>query len=51
MNTLTASTAGNTIVGVGMQAAATVLMFLPNLIIFIFMQSKVMATMAHSGIK
>lgn len=51
MNTLTSSTAGNTIVGVGMQAAATVLMFLPNLIIFIFMQSKVMATMAHSGIK
>lgn len=51
MNTLTSSTTGNTIVGVGMQAAATVLMFLPNLIIFIFMQSKVMATMAHSGIK
>jgi multiple sugar transport system permease protein len=51
MSTLTSSTAGNTIVGVGMQAAATVLMFLPNLIIFILMQSKVMATMAHSGIK
>lgn len=51
MNTLTSTTAGNTVVGVGMQAAATVLMFLPNLIIFIILQSKVMDTMAHSGIK
>lgn len=51
MNTLTSTTAGNTVVGVGMQAAATVLMFIPNLIIFIVMQSKVMDTMAHSGIK
>lgn len=51
MNTLTMTTAGNTIIGVGMQAAATVIMFLPNLIIFIFMQANVMNTMAHSGIK
>lgn len=51
MNTLTASTTGNSVVGVGMQAAATVIMFIPNLVIFIVMQSKVMDTMAHSGIK
>jgi multiple sugar transport system permease protein len=51
MSTLTSTTAGNSIVGVGMQAAATVLMFIPNLVIFVIMQSKVMATMAHSGIK
>lgn len=51
MNTLTMTTAGNSVVGVGMQAAATVIMFLPNLIIFICMQSNVMNTMAHSGIK
>jgi multiple sugar transport system permease protein len=34
-----------------MAAAASLIMFLPNLIIFIIMQSKVMDTMAHSGIK
>ena len=45
------TTAGNNIIGVGMQAAASVIIFVPNLIIFIFMQSKVMNTMAHSGIK
>lgn len=51
LNTLTMTTAGNTITGVGMQAASTVIIFVPNLIIFIFMQSNVMNTMAHSGIK
>lgn len=35
----------------GVSAAATLIMFLPNLIIFIFCQSRVMNTMAHSGIK
>ena len=35
----------------GMMAAATMIWFLPNLIIFIAMQSKVMNTMASSGIK
>ena len=35
----------------GASAAATLIMFLPNLIVFIFLQSKVMNTMAHSGIK
>ena len=39
------------IAGAGMAAAATLIMFIPNLIIFIFMQSKVMDTMSHSGIK
>lgn len=49
MNTLTANT--NAVAGQGMAAAASLIMFLPNLIIFIIMQSKVMDTMAHSGIK
>ncbi|WP_308636202.1 carbohydrate ABC transporter permease [Paenibacillus silvisoli] len=42
---------GNAVAGQGMAAAASLLMFLPNLIIFIFLQSKVMNTMAHSGLK
>lgn len=49
MNTLTANTNG--VAGQGMAAAASLLMFLPNLIIFIVMQSQVMDTMSHSGIK
>lgn len=49
MNTLTANTNG--VAGQGMAAAASLIMFLPNLIIFMVMQSKVMDTMAHSGIK
>lgn len=49
MSTLT--TTGNDVVGQGMAAAATLIMFIPNLLIFIFMQKQVMATMAHSGIK
>jgi multiple sugar transport system permease protein len=39
------------IAGAGMAAAAGLIMFIPNLVIFIFMQSKVMDTMSHSGIK
>lgn len=35
----------------GMGAAAALIMFAPNLIIFIAMQSRVMNTMSHSGIK
>lgn len=49
MTTLT--TTGNDVVGIGMAAAATLIMFIPNLVIFIFMQKNVMSTMAHSGIK
>ena len=44
MSTLT--TTGNDVAG-----AATLIMFIPNLIIFIVMQNNVMSTMAHSGIK
>lgn len=42
---------GNVVAGQGMSAAAALIMFLPNLIIFIFMQSKMLNTMAYSGIK
>lgn len=45
------SLAGNNVAGQGMAAAASLIMFVPNLILFIFLQSKVMNTMAHSGIK
>jgi len=41
----------NTPAMAGVQAAASLIMFLPNLIIFIAMQSRVMNTMSHSGIK
>lgn len=50
MMSLTANQ-GNTVAGQGMAAAAGLLMFVPNLVLFIFLQSKVMNTMAHSGIK
>lgn len=42
---------GDPIMALGVGAAGSLIMFLPNLIIFIFMQSKVMDTMASSGIK
>lgn len=48
---LTSLSTNNTVAAAGMEAAASVILFLPNLIIFIIMQSKVMNTMAHSGIK
>jgi ABC-type glycerol-3-phosphate transport system permease component len=52
LTTLTTTTAGaNAVAGQGMAAAATLIMFLPNLIIFIFLQSQVMSTMSHSGLK
>lgn len=50
MTTLTSQT-GNSVAGQGISAAASLIMFLPNLIIFIIMQRQVMNTMAHSGIK
>ncbi len=49
MTTLTSAT--NSVSGQGMAAAASLIMFLPNLIIFIFLQRNVMNTMSHSGIK
>jgi ABC-type glycerol-3-phosphate transport system permease component len=51
MSTLTSTSTGNTVAGQGMAAAASLIMFIPNLIIFIILQSQVMNTMAHSGIK
>lgn len=41
----------NAVAAEGMAAAASVLLFMPNLIIFILMNTQVMNTMAHSGIK
>ncbi len=43
--------ANNTVAGQGMSAAATLIMFVPNLILFIILQNGVMNTMASSGIK
>ena len=42
---------GNIVVTAGVGAAAQLIMFVPNIIIFIIMQNKVMASMATSGIK
>ena len=41
----------NAVAAAGMTAAASMLLFLPNLIIFVCMQTQVMNTMSHSGIK
>jgi ABC-type glycerol-3-phosphate transport system permease component len=49
MSTLTAT--NNTVAGQGMAAAASLIMFIPNLVLFIILQRNVMNTMAHSGIK
>ncbi|KRG12133.1 ABC transporter permease [Virgibacillus soli] len=49
MNTLAAET--NVVVGQGMAAVASLIMFIPNLILFIILQGKVMNTMSHSGLK
>ncbi|MCD7754831.1 MAG: carbohydrate ABC transporter permease [Firmicutes bacterium] len=49
MNSL--ANANNTVAGQGMAAAASLIMFLPNLILFIILQRSVMNTMASSGIK
>ena len=49
MNTLT--NANSSIAGQGVAAAAALIMFIPNLVLFIILQGKVMNTMAHSGIK
>jgi ABC-type glycerol-3-phosphate transport system permease component len=49
-STLAART-GNPVAGQGMMAAASLIMFVPNILMFIFLQSRVMNTMAHSGLK
>ena len=43
--------ANSTVAGQGIAAAASLIMFLPNILLFIILQSQVMNTMAHSGIK
>lgn len=50
MNTLAGSTS-NTVAGQGVAAAASLIMFLPNFILFCILQKNVMNTMAYSGIK
>lgn len=42
---------GNVVAGAGVSAAASLIMFLPSFILFVIMQSRVMNSMAHSGIK
>ncbi|MBQ9701288.1 MAG: carbohydrate ABC transporter permease [Lachnospiraceae bacterium] len=49
MNTI--ANANNSVAGQGMQAAASLIMFVPNLVLFIILQGSIMNTMAHSGIK
>ena len=49
MNTL--ANANNTVAGQGVAAAASLIMVLPDLILFIVLQRSVMNTMANSGIK
>jgi ABC-type glycerol-3-phosphate transport system permease component len=49
MNTLNNTT--NVVAGQGIAAAGAVIMFLPNLILFVILQNNVMNTMAHSGMK
>ena len=48
MNTLSGV---GTVQGQGMAAAASLIMFVPNLVLFVILQSNVMDTMAHSGLK
>lgn len=50
MNTLVAQS-GNIVAGAGLSAVAGLVMFVPNLILFVILQNKVMASMAHTGIK
>jgi ABC-type glycerol-3-phosphate transport system permease component len=53
LTTLTSSTTtgANAVAGRGIAAAAALIMFLPNLLIFILLQRQVMSTMSHSGLK
>ena len=49
MQTLSSNT--NSVAGQGLAAAATLIMFIPNVVLFVTLQSRVMSTMATSGIK
>ncbi len=52
LSTLTTTTTGaNAVAGQGLAAAAALIMFVPNLVIFIILQRQVMSTMSHSGLK
>jgi ABC-type glycerol-3-phosphate transport system permease component len=54
LTTLTATPAASTaasVAGQGLAAAAALIMFLPNLIMFVVLQRQVMSTMSHSGLK
>lgn len=56
MRTLTyyltsAISTNNAVAASGIQAAATLILFIPNVIVFIITQSMIMNTMTHSGIK
>lgn len=46
-----AGSAASAVAGMGIAAAGTLIMFVPNLVLFIILQSRVMDTMAHSGMK
>ncbi|MBM7564239.1 carbohydrate ABC transporter permease [Paenibacillus sacheonensis] len=48
---MTLTSGVNAVAGQGMAAAAGLLMFLPNLVIFLFAQKRIMETMVHSGVK
>jgi len=50
LSTLTQQS-GNIVASRGISAAGWLIMFLPNLLIFLFLQGKVMESMAQSGIK
>jgi ABC-type glycerol-3-phosphate transport system permease component len=50
LNTLVAQS-GNIVAGAGLSAVSGLIMFIPNLILFIILQNKVMDSMAHTGIK
>jgi ABC-type glycerol-3-phosphate transport system permease component len=41
----------NSVAGQNIAAAAGLLIFMPNLIVFLLFQKKVLATMVHSGVK
>ena len=47
----TLSSSSNTVASQGLSAVASLIMFIPNFVIFLILQSQVMNTMAHSGIK
>ncbi len=49
MSTLSSTTGANVVAGQGISAASSLIMFLPNLIIFVILQNKVMDTVSNAG--